>query len=182
MMFRKAFLTLFLLTGFDAAAASAPAQSANEEVCFSPDEHCDEKLIEFIKGATKSIDVAIYDINLDQLVHQLAVQSKKIKVRVVVDRRQSKGHHSLVSTLIKAGVDVRYGHQRGIQHNKFAIVDGKMIETGSFNFTNHASKANQENQIYLSSPTVVVRYRERFEKMWESADAPEKSIRFPSSN
>src|SRR6266568_2129043 len=73
----------------------------DQETCFSPDERCDSKLIEFIKSAEKSIDLAIYDINLDQLVHQLAMKSKKIPVRVVVDKRQSKGPHSLVSTLIK---------------------------------------------------------------------------------
>lgn len=143
------------------------------ETCFSPDESCDTKLVSFVSGAKQSIDMAIYDINLDQLVHHLAVQSKKLKVRVVVDRRQSKGRHSLVSTLIKAGVDLRYGRQRGIMHNKFVIVDGKSLELGSFNYTNHATKANQENQLYLFSAPVVARYQDRFNKIWESADRPE---------
>jgi phosphatidylserine/phosphatidylglycerophosphate/cardiolipin synthase-like enzyme len=41
-------------------------------------------------------------------------------------------------------VNLRFGHtSEGIMHNKFVIVDGKMIEIGSFNYTNHASKANQ---------------------------------------
>lgn len=143
------------------------------ETCFSPDESCDAKLVNFVGGAKQSIDMAIYDINLDQLVHQLAVQSKKLKVRIVVDRRQSKGSHSLVSTLIKAGVEVRYGHQKGIMHNKFVIIDGKNLELGSFNYTNHATKANQENQLYLFSAPVVARYQERFEKIWESGQRPE---------
>jgi len=140
------------------------------ETCFSPDEPCDIKLIKFVSGAKKSIDVAIYDINLDQLVHQLLVQKiQNLKVRVVVDRRQAKGDHSLVPLLIKAGAQVRYGHQRGIMHDKFTIVDGGMVETGSFNYTNHASEANQENQIYLSNPLVTDRYRARFEKIWSTA-------------
>jgi phosphatidylserine/phosphatidylglycerophosphate/cardiolipin synthase-like enzyme len=146
----------------------------DQDVCFTPDEPCDQKLIELIKSAKTSIDVAIYDLNLDELVHQLLIQSKRIKVRVVVDQRQSKGKHSLVPTLAKAGVDLRYGRQRGIMHNKFMIIDGKMIETGSFNFTHHASRANQENQIYLSSPIVVKRYRDRFEKIWSTAMPFEK--------
>ncbi len=142
------------------------------ETCFSPDEPCDLKLIKFIDSSEKSLDIAIYDITLDQLVHTLLVKSKKIPVRIIVDRKQSKGAHSLVSTLIRAGANVRYGHQRGIMHNKFTIVDEKMIETGSFNYSNHATQSNNENQIYLSSSTVVERYRSRFEKLW--ADALEK--------
>src|SRR3954469_19205404 len=69
----------------------------NMEVCFSPDEPCDLKLIKFVQSAEKSIDVAIFDITLDKLVHEILVASRKIPVRIVIDRRQSKGAHSLVS-------------------------------------------------------------------------------------
>jgi phosphatidylserine/phosphatidylglycerophosphate/cardiolipin synthase-like enzyme len=151
----------------DAAMVSLPK---DEETCFSPDEPCDIKLLKFIDSAQGSIDIAIYDINLDELVHHLLVKAQKIPVRIVVDRRQAKGEHSLVSTLIQGGANVRYGHQRGIMHNKFVIVDGKMVEIGSFNYTHHASQANQENQVYLAKPAVVQRYMKRFEKIWSSAD------------
>lgn len=142
----------------------------DQEVCFSPEEPCDIKLVKFVDSAEKSIDVAIYDINLDQLVHHLLVKSKKIPVRIVVDRRQAKGNHSLVSLLSKAGAAVRYGRQRGIMHNKFIIVDGKALETGSFNFTNHATQANNENQVYLWNPKIVGRYVKRFDEIWAKAD------------
>jgi phosphatidylserine/phosphatidylglycerophosphate/cardiolipin synthase-like enzyme len=146
------------------------APPVDEEVCFSPEEKCDAKLVKFVETAKASLDVAIYDINLDNLVHEILVLSKKIPVRVIVDRRQAKGHHSLVNTLIQGGVNLRYGHQRGIMHNKFTIVDGRMIETGSFNHTNHASRANNENQVYLASPKIVSRYQRRFEEIWAKGD------------
>ena len=150
----------------DPATVEAPKAG---EVCFSPDEPCDIKLVKFIQAAQKTLDVAIYDLNLDQVVHNLAVQSKKLPVRVIVDQRQSKGDHSLVSILVKAGVNVRFGRQRGIMHNKFIIRDGGALETGSFNFTNHAARANNENQIYLDSPDVLNRYKARFEQIWAKA-------------
>jgi phosphatidylserine/phosphatidylglycerophosphate/cardiolipin synthase-like enzyme len=151
----------------DEALVAAPK---DEEACFSPDEPCDIKLLKFIDGARKSLDIAIYDINLDELVHHLLVKARSIPVRVVVDRKQAKGEHSLVPTLIKGGVQVRYGHQRGIMHNKFVIVDGERLELGSFNYTHHAAQANQENQVYLFKPGIVERYKKRFEKIWESAE------------
>lgn len=148
------------------------ATPIDQEVCFAPDEPCDLKLKQFADAAEKSIDMAIYDINLDELVHVVLLKSKKIPVRVIVDQRQAKGSHSLVETLIKGGVQVRYGRQRGIMHDKFVVIDGKGLELGSFNYTNHAATANQENQLYLFSPKVVERYKERFEKMWSSARLP----------
>ena len=141
-----------------------------DDTCFSPEEPCDAKLLRFILGAKKSLDIAIYDINLDQLVQNLAEKAKEIAVRVVVDQRQSKGGHSLVDLLVKAGVNVRYGRQRGIMHNKLIIRDGTMVETGSFNYTNHAATANNENQVYLNTPAIVDRYKDRFEKIWSDAD------------
>ena len=149
---------------FDAALVKPPF---DQEVWLSPEELCDVKLLKFVSSARKSIDVAIYDINLDALVHELLIKSKTMPVRIVVDRRRAKGNHSLVPLLAKAGAQVRYGHQRGIMHNKFVVVDGKMIETGSFNHTNHASRANNENQVYLANPAIVSRYAQRFEKIWE---------------
>ena len=137
------------------------------EVCFTPGSRCDLKLLKFVESAQKSLDIAIFDVNLDELVHAILVQSKKIPVRVLVDQRQAKGRYSLVSTLVKGGVSVRTGRQRGIMHHKFTLVDGARVETGSFNYTNHAANANQENQIYLDDPAVVSRYRVRFDEIWE---------------
>jgi phosphatidylserine/phosphatidylglycerophosphate/cardiolipin synthase-like enzyme len=148
----------------DLANVSVPK---DQDVCFSPEEQCDLKLIKLIQSAQSSIDVAVYDISLDMLAHQLLTQGKKIHVRILVDKRQSKEKNSVVRLLIKAGANVRYGHQRGIMHNKFVIIDGKMMETGSYNYTNHATQANNENQLYLASPVVVKRYADRFEKIWQ---------------
>jgi phosphatidylserine/phosphatidylglycerophosphate/cardiolipin synthase-like enzyme len=139
------------------------------EVCFSPDEPCDLKLARFVRDAQKSLDIAIYDITLDQLVHEILVKSKKIPVRIVVDQRQSKGQHSLVRLLVKAGANIRYGRQRGIMHNKFIVRDGAMIETGSFNYSNNAYKNNHENQVYLAHPQVVERFSKRFDEIWTKA-------------
>lgn len=141
----------------------------DREVCFSPDMRCDLKLLKFIGDAKHSIDIAIFDLNLDELVHELLSASKRLRVRVIVDRRQAKGAYSLVPTLIRGGVRVRYGRQRGIMHDKFTLIDGIRLETGSFNYTNHASRANQENQIYLDDPGVVEQYRKRFEVIWAGA-------------
>ena len=149
------------------------APPKDKEVCFSPDERCDLKLLRFLESATRSVDVAIFDLNLDQLVHKLLLMSKDLKVRVLVDVRQSKGPYSLVSTLIKGGVSVKYGRQRGLMHDKFMIVDGKRLETGSFNYTNHASQANQENQVYLDDPAMVSRFNRRFEESWAAGKAVE---------
>jgi phosphatidylserine/phosphatidylglycerophosphate/cardiolipin synthase-like enzyme len=155
-----------------ALVAATTAAPKDNEVCFSPVDPCDIKLVKFIESAQKSVDVAVYDINLDQVGHALLAKSLKIPVRIVVDTRQSKEKNSIVPMLIKAGANLRFGHQRGIMHNKFIVVDGKRLETGSFNFTNHASESNNENQVYLAAPEIVSRYARRFEEIFSEGKAP----------
>lgn len=163
------FLRLILIVVFFAFSFSSYAGSPNGsfvDLCFSPDEECAAKLAQFIASAQKSVDVAIYDINEEQIVHQLLLKSKKIPVRVLVDRKQAKGKHSAVALLQKAGVNLRFGRQHGIMHSKFVIVDGNRVETGSFNFTHHASTANRENQVYLTDSPTALKFTTQFEKIW----------------
>ena len=126
------------------------------ETCFSPDEPCEAKLVKFIDSAHVSLDIAIFDINLGGLTNHIIQKAKSVPVRMVVDRKQAKqDSHSAVAILIRAGIPIRFGAQKGIMHNKFVIVDGKtehaMLETGSFNQTHGAAYSNNENQIYRQS-------------------------------
>ena len=146
----------------------AEAPVANE-VCFSPTGPCEVKLVKFIRSAKKSVDVAVFDINLPSVLDALIETSARIPVRVLVERRNSKNDHSGVPRLVRGGVKIRFGKQKGIMHHKFVLVDGSRLETGSFNFTNGAANKNQENQIYLEEASIVSSYAKHFQKMWSES-------------
>lgn len=151
------------------------------EICFSPDEPCEAKLVKFVDSAQTSLDIAIFDINLGGLVNHIIEKAKTVPVRMLLDRKQAKtDQHSAVSILLRAGIPLRYGTQRGIMHNKFVIVDGRtehaMMETGSFNQTHGAAYSNNENQIYLANPKVLDRYKKRFEKIWSEGKVVRSSF------
>ena len=141
----------------------------SHSTCFSPEGSCDKKLIQFIRSAEKSLDIAVFDITHPQIVHEIVVASRKAKVRMIVDQVQAIGVHSLVSTLERAGVDLRFGRQRGIMHHKFAIVDAAAVETGSFNYSMGATFKNRENQVYLTDPEVVREFQTNFDLMWKKS-------------
>jgi phosphatidylserine/phosphatidylglycerophosphate/cardiolipin synthase-like enzyme len=150
----------------DFATVCPKDSSENQAPCFSPDGNCGARLAAFILGARRTLDVAVYDINEPSVVGAIkAVKTRGVAVRVVCDERQSKGSHSKVAELARQ-VPVRFGRQRGIMHDKFTVRDGDAMETGSFNYTTHATQANQENQFYTADPSLVAAYRSRFEKMW----------------
>lgn len=141
--------------------------------CFSPKRDCAKKLAGFIDQSKATLDIAVYDINEPAIVQAInSAKARGVQVRIAVDKRQSMGPHSKVKELIQAKLAVKYGVQSGIMHNKFVIVDHAEIETGSFNYTNHADKGNHENQLYVSDKSIVDSYQREFEDIWSSAKTP----------
>lgn len=192
-------INLTYFSAFASPNKKKPEFPKNLDVCFSPEEGCDFKLANFIRAAKNSIDIAIYYINrpliLDAIIDKQ--NGKKVKIRVIVNSQQRpkvedtvtatdthtniapptttgtpKPEHP-IHVLQKNGVNIvfRSGKNKGIMHNKFTIVDGKMVETGSFNYTLNASERNRENQIYISNPIVVKKYQKEFEKMWNEKES-----------
>ena len=51
-------------------------------------------------------------------------------------------------------------------HNKFAIIDNRILLTGSYNWTFSANHRNDENLMVIDDPDVIARYQNYFEKLW----------------
>ena len=80
--------------------------------------------------------------------------------------------------LYKYGVNIRVHSKNKIEHNKFAIFDGNVVSTGSYNWTNAASDKNSENCLFLiKEPDNINKYQKRFEELW-SVNSEEKSKRW----
>jgi phosphatidylserine/phosphatidylglycerophosphate/cardiolipin synthase-like enzyme len=153
----------------------------DKEVCFSPDEKCGEKIYKFIESAQKSLDIAIYDFNIPEIRDLiLRKAAEPIKIRIIFDSKQSHGTKSLIPILDRSqdmagNLRVISGKQKGsgIMHNKFIVRDAgtenEMIETGSFNYTNHARLENNENQVYLADKEITTRYKKRFNEIWKKS-------------
>jgi cardiolipin hydrolase len=143
----------------------AIAPPKDNEACFSPDEPCVYKLIRFIQSAKETLDIAIFDITDKRVATAIIEQAKVARIRLVLNRR-TKDSTGAYQMLRDAHILTRIGKQRGIMHNKITLVDGKRLQLGSYNYSYGASNSNQENQLYLANPTIVERYKARFEKMW----------------
>ena len=57
--------------------------------------------------------------------------------------------------------------RRGLMHHKFLVVDGRLLWTGSYNFTGGADRNNAENGLLLEDAKLAARYREEFERLWK---------------
>ena len=167
-MRRRGVWCAVLLAGVSTAAAAATAET---QTCFSPDGGCRTLLIRTIDRAERSIELAVFSFTDGAVADALGRAAERgVVVRAILDQRQARQKSSQAITLRARRCQVRLlsGTGRGwLMHHKFLLVDGRLLWTGSYNFTGNADRNNAENGLVLEDPKVAARYREEFERIWK---------------
>ena len=142
---------------------------AKVEVHFTPSTRCEDSIVGLINSSGKTIDIAVYSINNNQIVNALKnAHNRGVKLRILTDKLQASSKYSKVLDLYLYGIDVKVNSKYKIEHNKFAIFDGNKISTGSFNWTESASQKNSENCVFVKRDKQTINsYKKRFEELWQ---------------
>jgi phosphatidylserine/phosphatidylglycerophosphate/cardiolipin synthase-like enzyme len=156
-----------------AAAQEGLGPEASFELGFSPGGGSTALVIKVIDSARSTLLIVAYeftDRDVAEAVERAA--HRGVKVRVVADYRAAQGKYSQVRILGLAGVPVRLDDHYAITHDKFIVVDGETVETGSYNYSQSAAKRNAENVLVLwKAPAVAAGYTAEFERLWEESEA-----------
>lgn len=111
-----------------------------------------------LNKAEKTIRVAIYGLTHSGLVNALvAAKQRGVDVAVKADKVQSAGksQKAAIAKLEQAGIPVEVSTESRLLHHKFAVVDGRWVITGSFNWTISAENRNRENLVILDCPDLA---------------------------
>ncbi len=154
---------------------TVPGAAPVEGPYFSDGDRVADRIVAAINHTQKSLDAAIYDLTQPDIAAALeAAHRRGVEIRIVGDEHQAGEPHSEIPYLRSRGLAVRlsrgYKGNRSIMHNKFAVFDGKLAETGSFNWTTSAESYNFENAIFISDPAIVARFETEFERIWSQAE------------
>lgn len=162
--------TIPVLTGSDSGNGSGPAAGPfTADAMFSPKGGIRDRLISEISKATTSIDIAIYSFTADELRQALiSARSRGVQVRIVADRGQAGGTGGEIPYLESLGFQVRRcngGNSSGYMHNKYMIVDGQTLFTGSYNWSANAEDNSYENALFVSRAPVIADYVADFARL-----------------
>ena len=87
---------------------------------------------------------------------------------MISDDECSKQLGSDIFDLANAEIPVRLDNSPSTHmHNKFVVLDRRIVITGSFNWTTAAVDSNQENLCILDNEELAVKYITEFEKLWK---------------
>ena len=126
------------------------------------------RLIDLIRGCRQALDICVFSITHDRLAQAiLDVHRRGVPVRLLTDVEKTQDRGSDILDLARAGVQVRTDTTESLMHNKFAIFDGNVLATGSYNWTRAATRENQENILVTDNPKLVAPYVAEFQRLWE---------------
>lgn len=155
------------------AAAQWPHPSqraAAVEAAFSPG-GAQALVLREIGSATRSIDLAAYSFTSPKIAQALVDAHKRgVRVRAVLDKSQLSERYTGATFLANTGIEVRINSRYAIMHNKFLVIDGQTVQTGSFNYTRAAVERNAENVIVVrGNPAIAQAYSDEWSRLWGEA-------------
>ncbi|MDA8130229.1 MAG: phospholipase D-like domain-containing protein [Elusimicrobia bacterium] len=142
---------------------------------FSPGSATEDRLAAILRASRRSADIVTFSFSSRVLAEAVIDANRRgVKVRFLMDRNMAKGS-GLAKLLFSAGVPFRWGigrNEKGALHDKFAILDGVVMETGSFNWTSNASRHSFENVIFTNDAEAIKAYQYVFDWLYDHAEAP----------
>ena len=140
---------------------------AKTEIYFSLYDNPQKEIIKNINQAEAFINIAMYIFTDKEIAIPLSkARERGVKVRVYLDQDQVDYKYSQSRFLVQKGIKARISTNNYIMHNKFAIIDNRILLTGSYNWTFSANNRNDENLMVIDDPDVISRYQNYFEKLW----------------
>ncbi|MCY4466995.1 MAG: phospholipase D-like domain-containing protein [Chloroflexi bacterium] len=129
----------------------------------------DSLLAVAIDNTRVSLDIAVFDLDNPTIADAIAAAHRRgVAVRIVTD--DEHGLHNEESDLLRrlreAGVSIIDDGRSALMHNKFMILDGRTVWTGSMNYTINGAYRHNNNVIVLDDARAVAAYQAEFEEMY----------------
>ena len=161
-----------LLAGVLPALAFAQTPVAPVEVpptkiraYFTPGHLVENAITDEIVAAKSEIRVQAYSFTNPVIVQALAdAQQRGVDVVLVLDKSNRTQKYSAADYASHAGIPTVIDDRHAIAHNKIMIIDGKVVITGSYNFTRAAEKSNAENIVIIESGAIADKYLQNWQK------------------
>ncbi len=137
-----------------------------------------KELIDSIKKAKSSIDIAIYSFTNRDIARALRdASSRGVKINIIYDMGQKNIDNSTIGYLAKyenihtcllEGLQAKRGKYKGIMHQKVIIVDDSKIGLGSANWSKNAFENSYETLFFTNEKSIVDKAKGYYDKMLKS--------------
>ncbi len=140
----------------------------------------EEHLIALIDGAQSSIDLAVFEFNLQNVADALiAAHNRGVQVRIVYDNEHTEEDPQM-EEMIRAGIPATPDNRSAFMHNKFFVFDQQLVWLGSWNVTINDTYRNNNNAMVIRSQQLAQNYTTEFEEMFAGEFGPRSPANTPN--
>ncbi len=173
---RQIKLTIILLLTIILISQFFLISLAKIEVYFSLYDNPQKEIIKNINQAEAFINIAMYIFTDREIALPLVkAQERGVKVRLYLDKDQVDYKYSQSRFLVQEGIKARISTNNYIMHNKFAIIDNRILLTGSYNWTFSANNRNDENLMVIDDPEIIEIFQNQFVNLWTNKYSLERT-------
>ncbi|MEA3378164.1 MAG: phospholipase D-like domain-containing protein [Nanoarchaeota archaeon] len=132
---------------------------------FCPEDGCEEKVLEALASAEKSIYFMTFSFTSKKIADFFVKNKNRIEIKGVFEKFQN-GKYSQYSKLQSSGLNVKFDQNPKNMHHKVFIIDEKIVITGSYNPTASGNSRNDENILIIHDAAIAKRFVEEFYRIW----------------
>jgi phosphatidylserine/phosphatidylglycerophosphate/cardiolipin synthase-like enzyme len=145
---------------------------------FAPEDDLETHVLARLGEAQTSIRLAFFNIRLEE-VKNLLVQKKAagVDVHVILDKKQQDlSYNTMGAELVQAGIPMTLvdntSSEFATMHDKFAVVDGHLLMTGSANYSFTALNVSDEDLLTTDDASLAARYQLEFDELLADGNTP----------
>ncbi|MFI5011730.1 MAG: phospholipase D-like domain-containing protein [Hyphomicrobiales bacterium] len=164
---------------------AAPLSNRPIEIRYAPASDLERVDLALLRSATRSIDIAAYLFTDTALIDTLADAALRgVRIRLYLDGEQEArgpGFAGRAGGLRGAQrIEVRLKPPGSeIMHLKSYCVDGKVLRTGSANFTVSGLRREDDDLVVIRDQAAIAAFEESFEGIWRRAANMSEAVGAP---
>jgi phosphatidylserine/phosphatidylglycerophosphate/cardiolipin synthase-like enzyme len=93
----------------------------------------------------------------------LDAHKRGVQVQVILDKSQRTEKDSSADFLANQGVPTMIDANHAIAHHKVIVIDGEVVITGSFNFSEAAQEKNAEKVLIIRDQALAAQYTQNWQ-------------------
>ncbi|WP_341457434.1 phospholipase D-like domain-containing protein [Clostridium butyricum] len=131
----------------------------------------EDAIIENLNKSQQEICIAMAWLTSEKVIKVLEhLNHNNISIKIIIDNNEKNRKVRLwnpCTELKISDISTPYGKYKNLMHNKYCIIDKKIVIDGSYNWSNHA-KYNLEHIIVIRDENVAKMYLDSFYKIYNN--------------
>jgi phosphatidylserine/phosphatidylglycerophosphate/cardiolipin synthase-like enzyme len=171
--FEEMFTGKFFGVGSPRGATAAPVDTAvgSVQALFAPEDGVARHVIELIRGARKSIHFLAFSFTSAPITDAMLERfADGVAVAGVIETTQAKSNSGAQWNALRLGGAAVYldANPRNM-HHKVIVIDGEIVITGSYNFSESAESKNDEDLLIIWNAGWAGVFEKEFQRIYDLA-------------